>query len=1140
MRVSGWKTWLVATAGVPLLAVGGMAGFSLRADGPPSNVATKNGKGSVRVIVILKDQHHRVPVFSPARARMLQLDQAPITRELLGTGALNVKTFSTINAVAAAVSRAEAALLATNPAVAEVVPDAVIRAPAHSSNRSARSANSQAPGASAATAGSSAPAGACPTDPARPLLEPEALQVTRAESDDPASASAHALGIDGNGVKVAFLADGADATVQDFQRSDGSWVFTDYRDFSGDGTKAATGGGEAMGDASAIAAQGRVTYDLSDFVNHAHPLPKGCTIRIKGMAPGASLVGLKVFAQNNTTTESGILQAIDYAVHVDHVDVINESFGSNPFPDTTQDATRLFNNMATEAGVTVVVSSGDAGITSTIGSPGSDPAVIDVGATTTWRSYAQATYGAFQFGRGGWVNNNISSLSSGGFAQNGRTIDLVAPGDLGWALCSTDVKVYTDCTDNNSPPRPSRIQLFGGTSQSAPLTAGAAALVIQAYRNTHAGASPAPALVKQILTSSAADLGHPATKQGAGLLDALQAVRTARSIQDSKGTPQADGNGVLVTPNQLNAVGNPGTRTSFQVKVTNTGAATQSMDMHGRALTTQVSQQTGSANLDTSSPRHFDNWVGVPDVYTKANFTVTAGADRLDFAADYQGDPQKTLAARVRFALFDPSGAEAGYSLPQGIGNYGHVGVRNPAAGSWMVVFFTTAGTSGTSSPIQWQATTSRYGPFATISPATLTLAPGTSSTITVEFTMPAQPGDTAASIVLAGPSIQPIAIPVTVRSVVPVGSTGATWTDVVTGGNGRAVSIPAGVSQTNTYFFDVPAQQKDIDLSITLSKDPNDQLFAYLIDPNNQTAAFATNFSMDASGKPRGGLVAQMYRRDPAPGRWALVLQWANPVSGKELQQSFTGRIRFNQVSVAAPQLPNDKAVVLPTGIPSTVSVIVHNTGAAAGAFVADGRLTDLVDLTLLPQTKATDLPLPLPASAPLPTFLVPTEIDTANASAQADVPVTFDFGPIVGDPDIAGTSKGTTAVGQFGAPEVTPGLWFVTPAEIGPFGAGGGSSGKGSVQLAAHGQSFDSALAASTGDIWLRSIDPHAKVAPASIPPGGTATITVTITPTGTKGQVVRGVLYIDNITELSAAGPGAPGGSELIGLPYSYTIG
>jgi hypothetical protein len=33
---------------------------------------------------------------------------------------------------------------------------------------------------------------------------------------------------------------------------------------------------------------------------------------------------------------------------------------------------------------------------------------------------------------------------------------------------------------------------------------------------------------------------------------------------------------------------------------------------------------------------------------------------------------------------------------------------------------------------------------------------------------------------------------------------------------------------------------------------------------------------------------------------------------------------------------------------------------------------------------------------------------------------------------------------------------------------------------------------------------------------------------------------VLYIDDITELSAAGPGAPGGSELIGLPYSYTIG
>jgi subtilase family serine protease len=183
---------------------------------------------------------------------------------------------------------------------------------------------------------------------------------------------------------------------------------------------------------------------------------------------------------------------------------------------------------AVAAGLTVVVSSGDSGPTNTIGSPATDPNVIDVGAMTTFRTYAQTDSGGFYnpvVGNGRCVDNNISALSSGGFDQTGSTVDLVAPGDVNWALCSSNSAMFSDCTafvggtENGMQA--------GGTSESAPLTSAAAADVIQAYAKTHGGSDPSPALVKQILMSSATDIDAPATEQGAGLLNVLAAVRLA-------------------------------------------------------------------------------------------------------------------------------------------------------------------------------------------------------------------------------------------------------------------------------------------------------------------------------------------------------------------------------------------------------------------------------------------------------------------------------------------------------------------------------------------------------------------------------------------------------------------------------------
>ena len=305
-------------------------------------------------------------------------------------------------------------MLAAHPLVQAVVPDRVIRLPKRAEKASVGQPNDAAPPASSQL---------CNT------LEPEALQLTNTAFLNPATPSAQNV-IDGNGrpvtgvgVKVAWFADGLDPNIPGFIRADGSHVFIDYQDFSGDPAGTPSGAAEAFGDASSIAAQDVsnhhvLTYDISQFVNPAHPLPSPCNIRIRGMAPGASLVGLKVFGEDGFTTTSSFVQAIEYAVVTDDVDVINESFGGNLTPDTSTDPISLANAAAVAAGVTVVASTGDAGTAGTLGSPSTNPNVIAAGATTSFRLYAQTGFGAMALAtNNGFVSNNISSFSSGGFSQ---------------------------------------------------------------------------------------------------------------------------------------------------------------------------------------------------------------------------------------------------------------------------------------------------------------------------------------------------------------------------------------------------------------------------------------------------------------------------------------------------------------------------------------------------------------------------------------------------------------------------------------------------------------------------------------------------------------------------------------------------
>ena len=1070
------------------------------------------------VIVVLRDQHPSTPanrLNDTARTNATRTDQGALVTEAKATGATNITQFSVINGFAATMTKAESAHLATDPQVAAVVPDLPVReAPMGAAAQAAPAAPAKAP------------AGACPADPAKPLLEPEALQATNAAFSDPATPQAQSTAT-GAGVKVAFLADNIDINNPDFVRPDGSKVFSDYKDFSGEGTNAPGDGREAFGDASSIAAQGKQTYDLADFVNAANALPKGCNIQIRGMAPGASLVGLKVIASNGFGSTSAVVQAIDYAVNVDHVDVINESLGANPYPDTNTDPFSLANDAAVAAGVTVVNSSGDAGYGNTNDNPGSDPNIITAGASTTYRIMAQTRNDLPGFS-GAWESDNVSAISSSGINEHGRVYDLVAPGDEGWALCSSDTKNYLGCA--NYAGQPSNIQAFGGTSEAAPLVSGAAALVIEAYGKTHGGAKPTPSVVKQILTSTATDEYDPADRQGNGLLDALAAVQAAQSIKDANGTGTTVGNGLLFGSSQLAATGAPGSPQSFTETVTNVGTTAQTLTTHGRSLSTVVADQTGSVVLNTTaSGPTFIGTSGAVDNYVTHTFTVSAGTDHLDASIAWHAEPNTGPFTMV---LLDPKGGFAGYTFPQGtITNFGHADVHSPMVGTWTALIYGAHTLSGFNGPVNYQFTSSAYANFGSVTPSSLKLAPGQSGTLNVDAATPAKPGDVSAAVEVDSSANTRFAVPLTLRSLVPTsGSTGGTFSGILTGGNGRA-GAPA---QQNTYWFDVPGGQKDLDVSVSLAGDINQNVVGYLVSPEGEILSQASNVqSVDSNNLPTAySKSLQGYVRAPESGRWSLIVAFANPVTGNATQEHYSGTITFNKVNVTSANVPDSPATTLAAGKPATATITVHNTGAASGSFFVDPRTNGVSNVQLTPGNSAATVALAPYAQVP---FVVPTETDSLIGVTSGSIPVSADLAANAGEPEVLGApGPGNIAVAQVSAPPVSQGKWLLEADDVGPFDANP-VAGTANLALVAHTKGFDAAVTSSTGDQWLATVKATApSFTPVTVDAGANGTITVTFTPGAPKGTLVTGVLYVDTTSVSNNSG------DELTAIPYSYKVG
>jgi subtilisin family serine protease len=400
--------------------------------------------------------------------------------------------------------------------------------------------------------------------------------------------------IDGTGVTIAILDTGIDASHPDFFFSNGTSKIAGAVSFTGEPTTDGFGHGTHV--ASIAAGTGAASAG-----------------QYTGVAPGATLLNVKVLDNQGDGQESWIISGIQWAV--DHnASVLNMSFGTDTSSDGTDPMSTTV-NWATQQGAVCAVAAGNSGPNMyTVGSPAAAELAITVGASAK--------------------DDTLASFSSTGPTSDYRVKpDVVAPGVNIVAARASGTSLGT--------PISQYYTMLSGTSMATPHVSGAAALLLDAHP------SWTPLQVKEALANYAKDIGSNVLQQGSGRIDVCKAATASIVGNSSVSFGAVSLNTIYTSSITLQNLADDDVSATLSVETWFIGDGTVYP-----AASLSISSIYFSPGATNTVELTLNTGVGLPSGYFEGRITVTFGTSNISIPLFF------CIVSQVNVEVVDQSGAK--------------------------------------------------------------------------------------------------------------------------------------------------------------------------------------------------------------------------------------------------------------------------------------------------------------------------------------------------------------------------------------------------------------------------------------------------------------------------------------------------